>query len=207
MNRLSSCCTGTVQIQSRILLRRQASSSARGYSPLQPPDVIYSDNHILVVNKPPGWLSVPNPRPSQKCLLSHLKRSKLGGGSKKDFLMPLHRIDQPCSGVLMFGKTSKAASRITTLWKKKKVKKEYLVVVSAARLADLQSRSSFLLDSNGWFTLKGIMPPRRSKDQRSVRVLPVPTSVANEDPSSRSISVDWKEVKMDKIIHNSQMLG
>jgi hypothetical protein len=44
---------------------------------------------------------------------------QLGGGSRKDFLKPLHRINQPCSGVLLLGKTSKAASRITTLWKKK----------------------------------------------------------------------------------------
>jgi 23S rRNA-/tRNA-specific pseudouridylate synthase len=59
-----------------------------------------------------------------KCLLTHLQQMKLGGGSHQNFLRPLHRLDQPCTGVLMFGKTSKAASRIQRQWSS--VKKTYL---------------------------------------------------------------------------------
>jgi 23S rRNA-/tRNA-specific pseudouridylate synthase len=121
---------------------------------LLPPTIIYSDNHLLAVNKPAGWHSVPNiPKKqkkddnnrtdnskggdtttttnnrtpiggSKKCLLTHLQKKGLGGGSNKDFLVPLHRIDQPCTGVLLFGKTSKAASRVTKVWKGKKRKKK-----------------------------------------------------------------------------------
>ena len=120
-----------------------SSASQSGSSLLPPPTVLYSDNHILAVHKPAGWHSVPNipkkrkkranhrdsqetddkrPPISKKCLLTHLQQQGLGGGSKKDFLVPLHRIDQPCTGVLLFGKTSKAASRVTKVWKGKKIK-------------------------------------------------------------------------------------
>ena len=148
---------------------------------LSPPAILYSDNHLLAVNKPAGWHSVPNNTPKRpggwnredagftgggdesdngrsatggrKCLLTHLKSRGLGGGSKKDFLVPLHRIDQPCTGVLLFGKTSKAASRVTGVWKgtRKKRKstssprgvvKDYLCVVPTSRLGALEEAST-----------------------------------------------------------------
>jgi 23S rRNA-/tRNA-specific pseudouridylate synthase len=159
---------------------------------LPPPTIVYADNHLLAVNKPAGWHSVPNtPKQrkrnnrnndrnniqsnenrtaigSKKCLLTHLQREGLGGGSNKDFLVPLHRIDQPCTGILLFGKTSKAASRVTQVWKgirKKKKKrkqqqqqqqrsseagdpssspcvvKDYLCVVPTSRLGAMEEAS------------------------------------------------------------------
>ena len=71
---------------------------------LPQPQSLYSDNHLLVVNKPPGWQVHGKGNGSgsgdetKKCLLTYLQTNKLGGGSKNDFLLPLHRIDQPCSG-------------------------------------------------------------------------------------------------------------
>jgi 23S rRNA-/tRNA-specific pseudouridylate synthase len=128
---------------------QQQPQKPQQYSRLHPPTVIYSDNHLLVVNKPAGWHAVPNiPKQrnddydnnsnnnnsnkhfnnnhenNKKCLLTYLQNKQLGGGSKNDFLIPLHRIDQPCTGILLFGKTSKAASRVTTVWKGKKMKKK-----------------------------------------------------------------------------------
>lgn len=124
------------------------------------PTVVYSDNHVLVVNKPAGWHSVPN-HPSgndssggggggglviggssEKCLVTQLKSMGLGGGSQNNFLLPLHRIDQPCTGIMILGKTSKAASRITTLWKQKHVEKEYACVVPTSRLGLLLAAST-----------------------------------------------------------------
>eukprot|EP00535_Pseudo-nitzschia_heimii_P010458 CAMPEP_0197192950 /NCGR_PEP_ID=MMETSP1423-20130617/26118_1 /TAXON_ID=476441 /ORGANISM="Pseudo-nitzschia heimii, Strain UNC1101" /LENGTH=334 /DNA_ID=CAMNT_0042645979 /DNA_START=322 /DNA_END=1326 /DNA_ORIENTATION=+ len=99
----------------------------------------------------------------KKCLLTHLQRNGYGGGSKKDFLVPLHRIDQPCTGVLLFGKTSKAASRVTKVWKGKRKKntkqqkrgddegnpdvirgvmKDYLCVVPTSRLGAMEEAST-----------------------------------------------------------------
>eukprot|EP00536_Pseudo-nitzschia_multiseries_P006627 jgi/Psemu1/15758/gm1.15758_g len=179
------------------LSSRPTRSYSNASSSLVAPTVVYSDNHLLAINKPAGWHSVPNiPKKkgrkgvrgdnnnnynnnnddddgaaantnsiSRKCLLTHLQGRRLGGGSNRDFLLPLHRIDQPCTGVLLFGKTSKAASRITTVWKGKAasrittvwkgkkpkknkggptargVSKDYLCVVPTPRLAAMEEVS------------------------------------------------------------------
>ena len=152
-------------------------------STLLPPTIIYSDNHLLAINKPAGWHSVPNiPKKqksdrhrnggkyknattnqmmsSKKCLLTYLQRNGLGGGSKKDFLVPIHRIDQPCTGVLLFAKTSKAASRVTKAWRKgigrkknsdqrkndnhspRGIIKDYFCVVPTSRLGAMEEAST-----------------------------------------------------------------
>jgi 23S rRNA pseudouridine1911/1915/1917 synthase len=183
---------------------RFSSSSSLPSQDLLPPTILYSDNHILVVNKPVGWHSVPNPEESPKCLLSELKRNQWGGGSAKDFLLPLHRIDQPCSGVLMLAKTSKAASRITSLWKQKRVKKEYLCVVSTSRLPRLQQVSNTTTvavpsennndnDSNDWQVLKGVMQPRLLKTERSVVIRP-----PSLKSTGRPVDLSWKLINNKK---------
>jgi 23S rRNA-/tRNA-specific pseudouridylate synthase len=103
------------------------------FTKLPLPVVLFASNHVLAVYKPPGWHSIPHSRRSKdditdenddpfegidtsKCLLTHLQRCKLGGGSQQTYLKPLHRLDQPCSGVMLWGKTTKAASRLQRLF-------------------------------------------------------------------------------------------
>lgn len=137
----------------------------RTFSSLPQPSVLYSNNHLLAVNKPAGWHSIPldNNR-SNKCLLTWLKRKSLGGGSRHDFLIPLHRLDQPCTGILLLAKTSKAASRITTVWKHRQVKKEYTCVLSSK--SNLEALKRRCTQDEDWYELKGLM--RRPRNQRSV---------------------------------------
>ena len=117
---------------------RQYTTRRSAAPKLQRPDIIFSNNHLLVVNKPPGWKSQPGDGggqrqggdgPDRKCLLTYIKSQSLGGGSQKDFVTPTHRLDQPCTGVLIFAKNGKAASRVQVAWSKQKVKKEYWVMV------------------------------------------------------------------------------
>jgi len=111
------------------------------------PTVIFATNHLLIVNKSPGWLTVPTDKGwDQKSLIHRLQNLELGGGSKKDWLTPLHRIDQPCSGLVVLGKTTKACQRIQPLWRDGKVKKTYLVVLSQPHA-----------QSHGWSNLEGHM--------------------------------------------------
>jgi 23S rRNA-/tRNA-specific pseudouridylate synthase len=198
------------------------------------PTIVYKDNHLLVVNKPPGWHSVPNAGPvtltttpgpssiSNKCLLTYLQSVKLGGGSQQDFLKPLHRIDQPCSGLIILGKTSKAASRVTKQWKAGLVQKEYLCVVATDRLPSLLNASHFrengiigsnnldggnsvsFDDINSWYQLKGLLRPKelqankskkrrnRSTTKRSVTVLPIQENHAATSTLYKEIGLFWK---------------
>ncbi|CAJ1893537.1 unnamed protein product [Cylindrotheca closterium] len=180
-----------------------AATPQTSYTKLEEPSIIYNDNHLLVVNKPPGWHSVPNPTHSSKCLLTKLRDMQLGGGSRQDFLLPIHRIDQPCSGLLLFGKTSKAASRITKLWKQKQVQKFYLAAVSSSNLEYLQRYSVPSKDSDEWFTLQGALESQKEgKQQRTVRIRPLSTAPAgttaqqSKQQGTRILSVRWKLVEM-----------
>jgi len=114
---------------------------------------------------------------------------KLGGGNNKDFLLSLHRLDQPCSGVILFAKTSKAATRVTTLWKKKKVEKEYLCVVSADRIERLLAKTVNLSQqtSEPWYSLCGTIQSTK-ESARSVVVRSI-GSQSNEADEKRKISL------------------
>ena len=86
------------------------------------------------MNKPAGWITVAHSdntyeQRTNQCLLSNLKQQNLGGGSKADFLKPLHRIDQPCTGAVIYAKNGKAATRVSNAWKKGQVHKEYYCIV------------------------------------------------------------------------------
>lgn len=156
----------------RVLRRAVARQrSISSFARLQPPTTLYSNNHLLVINKPAGWHSIPleHNKDSKKCLLSWLKRQSLGGGSRHDFLLPLHRLDQPCTGVLLSAKTSKAASRITKVWKKHKVIKEYTCVLLSENHLDALKRAS-RQTHDGWYELEGVM--KRSRKRGSITMMP-----------------------------------
>lgn len=183
-------------------LSTSVTSNVKSRRSLPAPSVVFQDNHLLVVNKPAGWLSVPNPGDfSPKCLLSELKRKKLGGGSLQNFLLPLHRIDQPCTGLLILGKTSKAGTRVTTQWKKKKVQKEYLCVVPSVHLESLRDASTPIAkrpstpdgdSSKGIYCLPGrILPQLPGKESRSVRIRPESDVATTE---GRSVQLHWRQV-------------
>lgn len=94
------------------------------------PEIIYEDNHLLVVVKPQG-IPVQKAESSdvdfQSILKSYLKRKYDKPGNV--FLGIVHRLDQPVGGVMVFAKTSKAASRLSEQIRQNIWKKQYLAVV------------------------------------------------------------------------------
>lgn len=74
---------------------------------------IYEDNHILVLNKPPGLLTQPSGT-EQDSLEAQAKAWLKQKYDKKGnvFLEAAHRIDKAASGIVVFAKTSKAISRL-----------------------------------------------------------------------------------------------
>ncbi len=123
-------------------------------------DVIYEDNHLLVVNKP---ANVPMQEDSSKDLdLLSLAKNYLKEKYNKPgnvYLGLVHRLDRPVSGVCVFAKTSKAASRLSKQVSEHTLKKEYLAVVYDNNLKDEDTFKDKLLkdtkrnlvkvDSNG----------------------------------------------------------
>ncbi len=96
----------------------------------QPQDIIYEDNHLLVVNKRCGDLVQPDPQ-GGSALESEIKAFIKVRDSKPGevFLGVVHRIDRPVSGVVLFAKTSKALARMNEKIKCREVSKRYWAVV------------------------------------------------------------------------------
>lgn len=92
--------------------------------------ILYEDNHLLAVEKPPGLLSQED-RTGKADLLTLCKEYLKREYNKKGdaFLGLLHRLDKPVGGVMLFAKTSKAASRISEQIRKRTIKKTYTAIV------------------------------------------------------------------------------
>lgn len=92
--------------------------------------VLYEDNHLLAVVKPAGLL-VQGDRTGDVSLLDIAKQWLIETYQKPGnaFVGMVHRLDRPVAGVVLFAKTSKAASRLTDQFRERTVKKSYLAVV------------------------------------------------------------------------------
>jgi len=93
-------------------------------------EILYEDNHHLVVNKP-GGLLVQGDRTKRTTLLEHAKDYLRVTYRKpgKVFLGLVHRIDRPSSGVVLLARTSKAASRLSAQFRERSIRKTYWVLV------------------------------------------------------------------------------
>lgn len=108
-----------------------STSSISRNKPASEPAVIYEDNHLIGVFKPSSML-VQADRTGDKALndwtKGYIKKVKNKPGEV--YLGTLHRLDRPVSGLVLFAKTSKAAERMSRLFKEGLIQKEYLAICS-----------------------------------------------------------------------------
>ena len=91
--------------------------------------IIYEDNHIIVVEKIvniPSQADKTEDMDMLSLIKSYLKEKYNKPGNV--YLGLVHRLDRPVGGVMVFAKTSKAASRLSEEIRNKTFKKEYLVI-------------------------------------------------------------------------------
>ncbi len=94
-------------------------------------NILYEDNHIIVVEKP---VNVPSQedKTGDKDMLTFVKDyikqkyQKVGNV----YVGLVHRLDRPVGGIMVFAKTSKAASRLSESIRTKDFQKTYLAVVN-----------------------------------------------------------------------------
>lgn len=93
-------------------------------------EVIYCDNHILILNKPAGIL-IQRDKTGDSSLLEYAKAYIKEKYNKPGnvYLGLVHRIDRPVSGVVVFARTSKAASRLSNQFKERTTEKIYMAIV------------------------------------------------------------------------------
>lgn len=88
------------------------------------------DNHLLVVNKPAGWLvqgDVTGDKTLSDWAKDYIARRYDKPGAV--FLGVVHRIDRPVSGVVALARTSKALGRMNDLFRQRTIHKSYLALV------------------------------------------------------------------------------
>jgi tRNA pseudouridine32 synthase / 23S rRNA pseudouridine746 synthase len=107
---------------------------------------IHEDEHLLVLEKPSGLLSVPGRGPDkQDCL------SKRVQNVYPEALI-VHRLDQDTSGLLIMARGIEAQRRLSRLFETRQVHKRYLAVVSGH---PEQTQAAQTADDEGWRTIDG----------------------------------------------------
>lgn len=93
-------------------------------------NVLYEDNHLLVVEKPRN-MPIQEDVSKDLDLLNEAKQYLINKYNKPGdaFLGLVHRLDRPVGGVVLFAKTSKAASRISNEIRLRRFDRRYLAVV------------------------------------------------------------------------------
>ncbi|MBQ0088407.1 MAG: RNA pseudouridine synthase [Prevotellaceae bacterium] len=92
--------------------------------------VLYEDNHIIVVNKLAGEIvqgDKTGDTPLSELVKAYIKEQYAKSGQV--FLGVTHRLDRPVSGVVVFARTSKALTRMNDIFRQGNVEKTYLAIV------------------------------------------------------------------------------
>jgi len=107
--------------------------------------IVYEDNHMMVINKKAGQL-VQGDKTGDLSLLELIKDfiKKRDEKPGNVFLGLVHRIDRPTSGLVIYAKTSKALSRLTQMVKNREVKKTYWAIVGKEMIPKSQRLIHYL---------------------------------------------------------------
>jgi 23S rRNA pseudouridine1911/1915/1917 synthase len=139
-------------------------------------EILYEDNHIIAIDKPPGMLSQGDSTGDLDVLT--LIKEVIRQRDKKPgnvYLGLVHRLDRPVGGVMVLAKTSKAAGRLSRQIRERETRKIYRAVVQGALtpkeaalehflFKDKKSRVTTLVDSNA---------PQGKRAKLSYRVLAI----------------------------------
>ena len=109
-------------------------------------NILFEDNHLIVINKNPGELTqgdITGDETIGDKIKKYLKKKYDKPGNV--YLGIPHRLDRPTSGIIIFTKTSKALSRLNELFKKNEIIKTYWAVVKKIDTSKPQILENFLI--------------------------------------------------------------
>ncbi len=144
-------------------------------------DVLYEDNHLVIVNKPAGLLvqgDATGDEPLVEAVKQYIKVKYKKPGAV--FLGVVHRLDRPVSGVVVFARTSKSLARMNAQFRDKKTKKTYWAI-SASRTP---SKSGRLVH---WLI----------KDEKKNKV----TAYSNENDRGKRADLDYRLIQTHGSYH------
>jgi tRNA pseudouridine65 synthase len=90
-----------------------------------PLEILYQDKYLIAINKPSGLLVHKSPIDKHETRFAlQLLRDQIG-----QYVYPIHRLDKPTSGVLLFALDAQTAQGMSELFRSSKVEKEYVAIV------------------------------------------------------------------------------
>ena len=132
-------------------------------------DVLYEDNHLIIVNKPVNLL-VQGDQTKDETLADHVKEyiRKKYNKPGKVFCGVVHRLDRPVSGVIVFARTSKALERMTKLFRENEVKKTYLAIIGSMPEDEVGRLEHWLEKDESRNYVRAYSRPRGKKTKHSI---------------------------------------
>ena len=98
------------------------------YKKTLPFDILFEDDHIIVVNKPSGLLTIATNKEKEKTLY-HIVREYLVSKNKNAKVFIVHRLDKDTSGIVLFAKDEKTKNKLQENWNEYVSLREYIAVV------------------------------------------------------------------------------
>lgn len=88
-------------------------------------EILYQDSELIAINKPSGLLVHKSPidKRERRFALQEL-RNQIG-----QYVYPIHRLDKPTSGVLLFALNKEMAQKVSLAFRENEIKKEYIAIV------------------------------------------------------------------------------
>lgn len=137
--------------------------------------VLYEDNHIIVVNKRVGDIvqgDKTGDKPLSDVVKEYLKDKYEKPGEV--FLGVVHRLDRPTTGIVLFARTSKALERMNEMFKNRDTKKTYWAIVKNRPPKEADTLVHYL---------------RRNEKSNTSKAFP------KEVPDSKIASLDYKVIR------------
>ena len=131
--------------------------------------VLFEDNHLIAINKPAGYLSQGDETGDATAMDLVREYIKLRYDKPGEvYLGSIHRLDRPVSGVLLFARTSKALSRMTQLFRDRKVTKTYWAIV-AEQPNPIEGRLTGFIYKDAKKNLSKVLPKANSNRHQGAK--------------------------------------
>ena len=126
--------------------------------------ILYNDHHLVACSKPPG-------APTQEDRSGDPSLHRMAQAYCKRDLFVVHRLDRPCSGVVLFAKNKKAAAALSEQFAEMRAVKTYIALVS-----------------------KGIEPAQGTLTHRLERSSPSKVKVVEDESEGKLATLDYKVI-------------
>jgi 23S rRNA pseudouridine1911/1915/1917 synthase len=127
-------------------------------------NIVFEDQHIVVVEKMPGILSVAtdkqNDHTAYRILSTHVKEE-----DPKNRIFVVHRLDREASGIMLFAKSANVQETLQKEWQESVIERSYIAVVEGSMEKDEDTIISNLTESKAFVMYSTRVP---GEGQRSV---------------------------------------